>query len=61
MGFNLFALTHPRPLLKSRCVVMQGLALYSGTGSFMHKLNTDSVSSFELTAINTNTLSTGIY
>jgi hypothetical protein len=40
---------------------MQGLALYSGTSSFMHKLNTDSVSSFELTAINTNTLSTGIH
>jgi len=40
---------------------MQGLALYSGTNSFMHRLNTDSVSSFELTAINTSSLSTGIH
>ncbi len=40
---------------------MQGLATYTGIDSFLHKLNTDSASSFELTSLNNNSLSTGIY
>lgn len=40
---------------------MQGLSSYQGTTSFLHKVTSDAVSTFELTAFNPETLSTGIF
>lgn len=40
---------------------MQGLTSYQGTTSFLHKITADTTVGFELTALNTDQLSTGIF
>jgi hypothetical protein len=40
---------------------MQGLSSYSGTSSFLYKITADSNTSFELTALNSERLSTGFF